>query len=724
MASSLASAATPLTVSSSSSWPTCTLSYRVFHLQWTLPLCLLLYLVSRPLLTRLDRAKLILLPAIAFVWTTPWDNLIVKNQAWFYRRHCIWFTVGYVPIEEYFFFVIQSIMTTLWCSLVTRWFLPNLYTGTSSAARRSTPYRLSAAVVPAAALLVAGGVWMSRPFTGSYYMAMIVWWAAIPLGLLMWGTIDFVVRMGLRRGVLPFLLSVAAPSVYLWASDIYALRRGTWHINEHTSLNIFPIRDLPIEEMTFFVATNTILVTACYAFDRCVAICWQEASKGEHVETPLSPSHLPLCRASTYVALWRAFIRSDDSQQAPDSAAGADGPAPRDSATSDLSASLAILTKASKSFSAASLLLPWDLRTDLSSLYAFCRVADDLVDDAGLDVDAKEERLRVLGKVLDVIYPQAASTSTAVGPHADVSAEGRRRGVREVVEQSASQIPQGRREEIRAAACSVIPLTSIVPRRLWDEMVQGYLTDLDFERADERACGFDKMDQLVAYAQCVAGCVGEMCTRVIMARCGQPVPLDLEVERAISLDDEGGGRSGADAKPTMKTADGPGSGLHSLLYEARRMGVSLQLVNIARDLVADAVELKRCYLPLSMLDKGDKHFQQAMLAGRVARPTEAGTAGEASERPKSGEWIEARQLRKYALRLLDLSEGLYAASYPALARLPNPSARAGLRAACAVYAAIGDKIRSQSAAAVDRGERARMSTSDRLRKALMAIYLD
>lgn len=81
----------------------CQFSYARFHLYLTIPPTIFLYFLNRPFLTRLDRAKLIFLPAIAFVWTTPWDNELVRQRAWRYPRSCVIGTVGYVPIEEYFF---------------------------------------------------------------------------------------------------------------------------------------------------------------------------------------------------------------------------------------------------------------------------------------------------------------------------------------------------------------------------------------------------------------------------------------------------------------------------------------------------------------------------------------------------------------------------------------------------------------------------------------------
>ena len=59
-------------------------------------------------------------------------------------------------------------------------------------------------------------------------------------------------------------------------------------------------------------------------------------------------------------------------------------------AASDLAVCKALLAKGSKSFSAASWLLPRRMRDDAATFYAFCRVADDAVDDSGEPAQAVE----------------------------------------------------------------------------------------------------------------------------------------------------------------------------------------------------------------------------------------------------------------------------------------------------------------------------------------------
>jgi len=68
--------------------------------------------------------------------------------------------------------------------------------------------------------------------------------------------------------------------------------------------------------------------------------------------------------------------------------------------TANLDACVAMMKGGSKTFFAASRLLPPRIRTAAIALYAFCRVADDLVDEA----PAGEAPLAVLNHRLDMIY--------------------------------------------------------------------------------------------------------------------------------------------------------------------------------------------------------------------------------------------------------------------------------------------------------------------------------
>ena len=78
----------------------------------------------------------------------------------------------------------------------------------------------------------------------------------------------------------------------------------------------------------------------------------------------------------------------------------------------DLQACVAMMQGGSKTFFAASRLLPMRVRAAAIALYAFCRVADDLVDQGG---DA-QANLSLLKQRLDLIY--AGTPTDAVEDHA------------------------------------------------------------------------------------------------------------------------------------------------------------------------------------------------------------------------------------------------------------------------------------------------------------------
>lgn len=86
----------------------CALHYSHFHLLFTIPPLAVLYFLASPFLTSLDWYKLYLLPIIAFIWTTPWDNELVRQEAWWYPTSCVLARIGYVPIEEYAFVSLQE----------------------------------------------------------------------------------------------------------------------------------------------------------------------------------------------------------------------------------------------------------------------------------------------------------------------------------------------------------------------------------------------------------------------------------------------------------------------------------------------------------------------------------------------------------------------------------------------------------------------------------------
>ena len=251
------------------------MTYLQYHLVFIVPVLLLLLLVSwretrggRSLAGAFREQKwawrtLILFPLIPLIYTTPWDNYLVYKAVWTYPPERVLGRLGYVPYEEYAFFVLQTLITSLWLYFLLR---------------RSGRTQAEAAQVSPRPWLTRWGqaaFWLGVAFVGvlllrsepTFYLGLILAWACVVLsGLSAFGG-DLI--FGRPR---VYWLAVLPPTVYLWATDLYAIHNGIWGISPKFTLgwNLFGI--LPAEEMVFFLITNLLVVTGVLAFLHPVAL--------------------------------------------------------------------------------------------------------------------------------------------------------------------------------------------------------------------------------------------------------------------------------------------------------------------------------------------------------------------------------------------------------------------------------------------------------------------
>lgn len=128
------------------------------------------------------------------------------------------------------------------------------------------------------------------------------------------------------------------------------------------------------------------------------------------------------------------------------------------------------------------------------------------------------------------------------------------------------------------------------------------------------------------------------------------------------------------------------------LTAAARLGLAMQLTNIARDVGEDA-RRDRIYLPLDRLEHAGVVDVGAWLASPRLEPGIAGTVA----------------------TLLDVADDLYARSWAGVARLPA-RCRPAIRAAALLYAEIGNEIRRSGFDSVSR----RAWTSRRTKARILA----
>jgi lycopene cyclase domain-containing protein len=191
---------------------------------------------------------------IALVWTTPWDNYLVATRVWWYDPALVTgLTLGWVPIEEYTFFVVQTLMAGLWLLAWMRR-LP----APRAAFRARNRLRWIATIAGAAlwlawlALLLAG--WGRPDDQPTRYMALILAWFLPPVLLQLAFGADILWHH--RRLV---LLGLLPPFLYLCLVDYLAIASGTWVINPQATLGVDLLHVLPLEEITFFLMTSVVI---------------------------------------------------------------------------------------------------------------------------------------------------------------------------------------------------------------------------------------------------------------------------------------------------------------------------------------------------------------------------------------------------------------------------------------------------------------------------------
>jgi lycopene cyclase domain-containing protein len=208
--------------------------------------------VTRPLALRNWPAGVVLLVhvVVALLYTTPWDNYLVATGVWWYDPTLVTgITLGWVPLEEYTFFVLQTLTTGLWLLYLARR-LPVEDGPVPHHGQARWIATLGAGLIwlAAVAMLLAG--W--RPGT---YLALELTWALPPIMLQLAFGADILWHH--RRLV---LLSLLPPIFYLCIADALAIAAGTWTINPARSLNVYLGGGLPLEELVFFTLTNALVV--------------------------------------------------------------------------------------------------------------------------------------------------------------------------------------------------------------------------------------------------------------------------------------------------------------------------------------------------------------------------------------------------------------------------------------------------------------------------------
>ncbi|KAJ4293258.1 hypothetical protein N0V90_008540 [Kalmusia sp. IMI 367209] len=501
--------------------------YALVHVKYTIPPAILLTLLYRPLFTKLDVYKVSFLISIAVLSTIPWDSYLIRTGIWSYPSHVI---IGPklfdIPIEEVFFFVIQTYNT----SLLYLIFSKPTFQPVFLRVERSKSHPLGACnqqwrwykrIGQLVLAISAGWGWLRvlDNGVGTYTGLILVW--ALPFLLLLWSlAYQFILGLPSSNTLLP----IAIPTIYLWVVDTLALKRGTWVISTGTKYGLHLWDGLEVEEALFFLMTNTLIVFGQLAFDNALAIL--------HTFPKLFPNPAVL---PSPIMLVQALLTSTSEYD--------------EARLVGLQEAVVRLKRKSRSFYLASSTFQGQLRSDLMLLYSFCRVADDLVDNAS-SADNANMWIDKLHAFLDIAYGSEEKSKVLVEPYV------------------ADNFPPNTR-----SALLQLPVPRLSREPLQD-LLRGFEMDLAFNTAPPIQTEAD----LEMYAQRVAGTVAQMCNELIfhIYRTSQSIKEQ-----------------------------------HRITYAGNRMGMALQYVNIARDIAVDA-KIGRVYLPIAWLEEAGTTYESVL----------------------------------------------------------------------------------------------------------------
>ncbi len=194
------------------------------------------------------RMTLFITALIALVYTTPWDNYIVANAVWWYDTRLVaGLTFGWVPLEEYLFFILQPLLVGVWLITLER-HLPN------HEVHVSPPRLRLVGLVLGAIVWIAGLIILLSDWPSGRYLGLELVWAIPPLALQLTFGADILWRFRLRLG-----LAITSSTLYLSTADAIAIASGTWTISPVFSSGIRIAGVLPIEECIFFLLTSTLI---------------------------------------------------------------------------------------------------------------------------------------------------------------------------------------------------------------------------------------------------------------------------------------------------------------------------------------------------------------------------------------------------------------------------------------------------------------------------------
>lgn len=228
-------------------------TYLEFHLVFMLPALIVAGLAARGCRERLGPRvswSVPVLAVLALLWTTGWDNYLVARGVWSYGPDRVLGTIGWVPVEEYAFFLLQPLLTSWTLCALMKHRTPPVASVSRGIRAAGLVAWIGLTAIGAAALGTGRGT----------YMGLILTWAA-PVAAAQWAF----AAASIRRRLVEAATTVLGVTLYLCVADAIAIRSGIWTIRPGTSTGL-TIAGLPVEEALFFLVTNVLIAQGLLLF--------------------------------------------------------------------------------------------------------------------------------------------------------------------------------------------------------------------------------------------------------------------------------------------------------------------------------------------------------------------------------------------------------------------------------------------------------------------------
>ena len=188
--------------------------------------------------------------ALAVIYTTPWDNYLVASGVWYYNPGLVTGKlIGYVPIEEYTFFVLETILSGLWW-----WFLARRLSPPQNKFKPNKGLVYLCTCVLVFLWLLSTHLFFRGAPKWTYLSITLIWALPAILPQLLFGA-DILWHY--RKLV---FWGLFIPGLYLSLMDIVALTDTTWSISKTQTTGILFFGILPLEEVVFFFITNALII--------------------------------------------------------------------------------------------------------------------------------------------------------------------------------------------------------------------------------------------------------------------------------------------------------------------------------------------------------------------------------------------------------------------------------------------------------------------------------